>query len=260
MYMLVSHANLPIGGQIGHRKYDCPEQHNFTANIICRVCGNAGHMARDCPDRQRGTDWRNDGFDAARPIGSGDAVDREMEQLMQELSGGAVNADGHAPRRIEGGSAGDVAPWSRPPPPPSNDVAPWQQRSYQPRGDAAEPPPWASQNRGRDNNNQAYASNAAGFAGFAPWHQQQVQMPQAPGAPQLGYGYAGYAPYMPSAESLSAYAAQLQATGMGMPPGTAASTNYAAPPPPPPPPADGPPPPVCKPIQPWNERMNKLTD
>jgi len=41
-------------GEIGHRKYDCPNQRNFTANIICRVCGNAGHMARDCPDRARG--------------------------------------------------------------------------------------------------------------------------------------------------------------------------------------------------------------
>jgi splicing factor 1 len=70
-------------GQIGHRKYDCPEKQNFTANIICRVCGNAGHMARDCPDRQRGANWRNDGPGAARPaagrIGGGDAVDREYE-------------------------------------------------------------------------------------------------------------------------------------------------------------------------------------
>lgn len=90
-------------GQIGHRKYDCPEQRNFTANIICRVCGNAGHMARDCPDRygyrlcsrnramltsgrQRGANWRNDGPGApagpgatAGRIGSGDAVDREYE-------------------------------------------------------------------------------------------------------------------------------------------------------------------------------------
>ncbi|EPE35100.1 Eukaryotic type KH-domain (KH-domain type I) [Glarea lozoyensis ATCC 20868] len=69
-------------GQIGHRKYDCPEQRNFTANIICRVCGNAGHMARDCPDRQRGANWRNDGPGAAPGptaghIGTGDAVDRE---------------------------------------------------------------------------------------------------------------------------------------------------------------------------------------
>ena len=74
------------GGQIGHRKYDCPEQRNFTANIICRVCGNAGHMARDCPDRQRGADWRNGPPPAAVPgrptagrIGGGDAVDREYE-------------------------------------------------------------------------------------------------------------------------------------------------------------------------------------
>jgi len=85
-------------GQIGHRKYDCPEAKNFTANIICRVCGNAGHMARDCPDRfeppykrqrsrklifgrQRGANWRNDGppTGPAGRIGAGDAVDREYE-------------------------------------------------------------------------------------------------------------------------------------------------------------------------------------
>jgi len=72
-------------GQIGHRKYDCPEGRNFTANIICRVCGNAGHMARDCPDRQRGANWRNDApgggvpGPAAGRIGAGDAVDREYE-------------------------------------------------------------------------------------------------------------------------------------------------------------------------------------
>lgn len=72
-----------VGGQIGHRKYDCPEQRNFTANIICRVCGNAGHMARDCTERQRGTDARNEIPDGAggpqRRIGGGDAVDKVYE-------------------------------------------------------------------------------------------------------------------------------------------------------------------------------------
>ena len=76
-YILIQYP----GGQIGHRKYDCPEQRNFTANIICRVCGNAGHMARDCPDRQRGADWRNDanGGPVAGRIGQGDHVDDEYE-------------------------------------------------------------------------------------------------------------------------------------------------------------------------------------
>ena len=39
-------------------------------------------MARDCPDRQRGSDWRNNGYGGrgpSRAIGGGDAVDREME-------------------------------------------------------------------------------------------------------------------------------------------------------------------------------------
>lgn len=39
-------------------------------------------MARDCPDRQRGSDWRNAGGAdrrGDRAVGTGDAVDREME-------------------------------------------------------------------------------------------------------------------------------------------------------------------------------------
>ncbi len=44
-------------------------------------------MARDCPDRQRGSDWRNNGgFDGGRrAIGGGDAVDREMEVSLLTL-------------------------------------------------------------------------------------------------------------------------------------------------------------------------------
>lgn len=44
-------------------------------------------MARDCPDRQRGTDWHNGGFPGRgpRPVGTGDAVDREMEVSFLEI-------------------------------------------------------------------------------------------------------------------------------------------------------------------------------
>ncbi|KAK3066407.1 hypothetical protein LTR53_017264, partial [Teratosphaeriaceae sp. CCFEE 6253] len=72
-------------GEIGHRKYDCPQERNFTANIICRVCGNAGHMARDCPDRARGQDFRNLPPRAAIN-GPGD----DYERLMLELGGGTA--------------------------------------------------------------------------------------------------------------------------------------------------------------------------
>ncbi|KAJ5540040.1 hypothetical protein N7513_008372 [Penicillium frequentans] len=267
-------------GQIGHRKYDCPEQRNFTANIICRVCGNAGHMARDCPDRQRGSDWRNNGgFPGARgpggpgapggprAIGTGDAVDREMEQLMNELSGGAPGE--YPPRRIEAGpdqgayppaDDRDANPWQqRGPPPPPSDVAPWQQRREpRPRDDYGSrdngPAPW--QKRGGDSggyggggyesrggygdhgghSNAGYAApgTAPGAApGAAPWQQQA-----APGG-QPAYGYGGYgyaapgmaaAPPPPGMAPWSYGAAAPGAPGAGSPP-------------PPPPPVDGPPPP-----------------
>ncbi|KAI9774389.1 MAG: hypothetical protein M1840_004283 [Geoglossum simile] len=221
-------------GQIGHRKYDCPEQRNFTANIICRVCGNAGHMARDCPDRQRGANWRNDGgggFTGRGPpgkaIGQGDAVDREYEQLMQELSGGGAPADGSAPQRIEagpgsfdqggrdsygGGTFGDdgdrtIKPWQRG---PTGAAAPWQSRArgedrerrndnYPSRdGGAGSAPPWASgpggpggSGRDRDPN---YPQQIANYGappppgGTAPWQQP----PPPPGGQQSYGGYGGY--------------------------------------------------------------------
>jgi len=239
-------------GQIGHRKYDCPEQRNFTANIICRVCGNAGHMARDCPDRQRGSDWRNNGYGsrgASRAIGGGDAVDREMEQLMQELSGGASAGDGEAPRRIEGGSGGydqgpvdsDVKPWQRGP--PSSDAAPWQQRGRdggRPRDDYGSrdqgtAPPWAAQSRG-DYGYSSHGSNyGGGGAGAAPWHQQP--QPPPPPSGQAGYGYSGYSAYPPAPTNLA------PGLGVSPPPPGMGSMYYGAGSPPPPPPGEGPPPP-----------------
>ncbi|KAL8932527.1 MAG: hypothetical protein Q9211_006265, partial [Gyalolechia sp. 1 TL-2023] len=199
-------------GQIGHRKYDCPEQRNFTANIICRVCGNAGHMARDCPDRQRGANWRNDapGGPPGRPagrIGGGDAVDREYEQLMQELSGGAPAENGEAPQRIEGGPGGydngggngygegdrDLKPWQRG---PTGQSAPWQRDDRGGRDDygqsAGAAPPWAAGRGGDDHG--GYGQRSGGYGGppggAAPWQRQQDAPPPPSG--QQNYGYGSY--------------------------------------------------------------------
>ncbi|KAH8595602.1 hypothetical protein B0O99DRAFT_543618 [Bisporella sp. PMI_857] len=249
-------------GQIGHRKYDCPESKNFTANIICRVCGNSGHMARDCPDRQRGANWRNDapgGPAVAGRIGGGDAVDREMEQLMQELSGGAPSGD--APRRIEAGpgqnqgppaDGGDVKPWQRG---PSGAPAPWQQKNrgddrggYDSRDSGASAAPWAKdRGRGQDNRGDYYGgqnnyNGAPSAPAAAPWHQASSSYPAA-GAPG---GYGGY--------SAPGYGAGYSQANIGAPPGLAAPPGlssglnallqqYSGSPPPPPPSSSIPPPP-----------------
>jgi splicing factor 1 len=266
------------GGQIGHRKYDCPEQRNFTANIICRVCGNAGHMARDCPDRQRGSEARNQvpGYGAApRRIGAGDAVDREMEvciiffesramanllkNLMQELSGNPSNgtagqieaAPSGNPWDQGGYGGGDSArPWeSRPPAASGGSAAPWardRQDNYGSGGGAA-PAPWAQRqdNGGYGGYGGAPGAPGAPGSGAAPW---QSQAPPPP--PGGSYGYSGYPGYdqsgyggAPAAPppGLSDFLQQYSQQAPPPPP-----SDIPAPPPgqaPPPPPGDAPPPP-----------------
>ena len=101
-------------GGVGHRKYDCPEQNNFTANIICRVCGSAGHMARDCQVKP----------DANAPAGAQGMAglnkgnfDSEYASLMAELGeSGAGSGPGKGVSSglsiTAGGS--DIPPWRRP--------------------------------------------------------------------------------------------------------------------------------------------------
>lgn len=239
-------TDVSLGGQIGHRKYDCPEQRNFTANIICRVCGNAGHMARDCPDRQRGTDARNGppaGFPQRR-LGPTDAVDQEMENFMQELSGNGGAPAGY----LESGQGGydpsgysaPKNPWDRPAPgaPGAGGAAPWQQDRRERGGydSAASAAPW-QQARG----NEGY-SNYGPPGGAAPW---QAGAPPPPpqqdyygGYQQQGYGQNGYdQPPPPPPAGLSNF---LQQYGQGSAPPPPPDSNA---PPPPPPSNEAPPPP-----------------
>ncbi|KAH8888845.1 hypothetical protein GQ53DRAFT_724232 [Thozetella sp. PMI_491] len=251
-------------GQIGHRKYDCPEKQNYTANIICRVCGNAGHMARDCPDRQRGTSWRNDGPRPGGRIagpgagggGGGDAVDREYEQLMQELGGGP------APARIEagpgsydnGGGNGDVKPWQRG---PTGAPAPWRSRNndrdHEGGGGSGGPAPWARERSSRNNDNRDGDSYYGGQSyGAAPPGTAPPPWQQAPGASAYG-GYPGYGSYGappgmgappppppggPGAPGMSGGLNALIQQYSGAPPPPPSGDA-----PPPPPPSDQPPPP-----------------
>ncbi|CEJ92917.1 Putative Zinc knuckle transcription factor splicing factor msl5 [[Torrubiella] hemipterigena] len=241
-------------GKIGHRKYDCPERQNYTASIICRVCGNAGHMARDCPDRQRGASWRNDGARPAGRIGGGDAVDREYEQLMQDLGESAPRG---AIEAGPGGGGGDdnARPWQQRPA-PTGGPAPWRSRRDNDdggNGGGSSAAPWARDRNGRDrdrdnhrdrdrggydNNGGDYygqQQNGYGSGAAPPWAQQQQAYGQAPGAgyggyPQAAYGAYGAAP--PAPPGLDNVNSLIQQYA-----------NAAPPPPPPPPSGDAPPPP-----------------
>lgn len=235
-------------GQIGHRKYDCPEKQNFTANIICRVCGNAGHMARDCPDRQRGADWRNDrggfgGRSAGRIEAGPDSAD--MAAFMADIGGVA----GGAPARIEAGPGGGdmdaprggrggAKPWERG---PTGGPAPWQQSNRdRDGGSGGGPAPWQSGGGGggggRSYDNYGGGGGygggygSGGHGGAAPWQQQNhAQM-----APQSGYNGYGY----------SAPGYDQSGYGAAPPPWGASGYGNAGSPPPPPPGGDAPPPPV----------------
>lgn len=206
-----------LGGEIGHRKYDCPAQKNFTANIICRVCGNAGHMARDCTDRQRGADWRNNDpkVPGANPVagrigGGADAHDREYEALMQELGGGGPVGNAAGAQRIEAGPGGHddgerydgggqsaSKPWERgAAAAPSGGPAPWASRGREDRDNG--PPssrPWAGGGGrgGGDSYGGGYNQGGRGGGsggGAAPW-QSGASSGGYSGANQ-NYGGNGY--------------------------------------------------------------------
>ncbi|KAF4785385.1 zinc knuckle [Colletotrichum scovillei] len=237
-------------GQIGHRKYDCPERQNYTASIICRVCGNAGHMARDCPDRQKGASWRNDGAGRAGSAGrieGGDAVDREYEQLMQELGGGS--AGGAAPARIEAGpgsynnngpSGGDAKPWQRG---PTGGPAPWRSRNNDSRDDrdrgdrdrdggggggGGGPAPWARDRNRRDDHRGGHNGGHGGYGGSDHYG----------GGGQGGYGgqsagaAPGAAPWHQPPGTQNGYGGYGGYPGYGAPPGMAAPPSGVPPPPP----------------------------
>ncbi|KAH6909038.1 splicing factor SF1 [Coprinopsis sp. MPI-PUGE-AT-0042] len=164
-------------GGVGHRKYDCPEKPNFTANIICRVCGSAGHMARDC------TVNRDPNAPPPPPGGHTGAMtrsgfDSEYASLMAEL--GETTGPNDPSKSWSGPSAGhditgggaNIPPWRRP------EV--WQQPAQQP----ARPP------------QSGYGGYSAGGGGYgaAPGGQWAGYSQGAQGYGQ-GQDYSNYAAY-----------------------------------------------------------------
>ncbi|CAD6899000.1 unnamed protein product [Tilletia laevis] len=103
-------------GEKGHRKFECPKERNWTANIICHRCGGQGHLARDCAAGRGGP---SNGFGGGGPPGGSEngeetgvkhAFDNEYAQLLAELgeggSGGPPGGGGGGGGPGGGGGAG----------------------------------------------------------------------------------------------------------------------------------------------------------
>ncbi|KAG8740796.1 hypothetical protein FRC10_003905 [Ceratobasidium sp. 414] len=168
-------------GGVGHRKYDCPEQRNYTANIICRGCGNAGHMARDCTSRRGDPNGFNatGGFGGpAAPFGpsgpsaasNNKAFDSEYASLMAELGEGSGSSGRPTDRgpwsRNDGSPAGQIAGVD-----PNSNVPPWRR-----------PEMWQTPTV-----NQGYRPPYGGVGAASAWAQAGYQQYSAGGADAAAY-------------------------------------------------------------------------
>ncbi|TDL25617.1 hypothetical protein BD410DRAFT_717569, partial [Rickenella mellea] len=168
-------------GGVGHRKFDCPEQRNFTANIICRVCGSAGHMARDCtvgPDSNGLNPKDGPPVHQALTLSKG-GLDSEYASLMAELGeiGGAAEgkAQWHGAGHDITAGGTNIPPWRRP--------EMWQQTSSNnmPNGATAYQPP------------QTYSPAVEGY-GATQWSVTQTGYATTGGYPAQDYA-AAYGQY-----------------------------------------------------------------
>ncbi|OBZ72221.1 Branchpoint-bridging protein, partial [Grifola frondosa] len=174
-------------GGVGHRKYDCPEQRNFTANIICRVCGSAGHMARDCTVNRD-----PNAIHAPPPPMIKGGFDSEYASLMAELGEGDKGAGGDSGRMPWAGSAGhditaggsNIPPWRRPEVWQTNGVSTNQQSSgYRPPGYGGYPAPGGPQQFGGQpaypQGNNYYPQQPQDYsASYAQYYQNQYSQQQ----------------------------------------------------------------------------------
>lgn len=185
-------------GNVGHRKYDCPEQRNFTANIVCRICGSGGHMARDCTLARKDPNGAgvnqggspgmpsNNSMAVGAPNGSKGFVDSEYASLMAEL--GESGAKGNNDQKPSWGSnalpqvaSSDLPPWRRPEVwqssttvPQNQGYRPPQANSYQGYGATSTYPQQAGYNGYSGSYNQQDYS-----AAYAQYYQQQYAQQQA---------------------------------------------------------------------------------
>lgn len=170
-------------GGVGHRKYDCPEQRNFTANIICRVCGSAGHMARDCTVNKDPNAQAVVATESSHAL-SRSGFDSEYASLMAELGEGGSGSDpsknpwetSNTGHDITAGGT-NIPPWRRPemwaqPPAPQQTQTPFRhpQATY---GAGYAPGYGAAGGQWAGYTGASYPAQSQDYSNYAAYYQGQ---------------------------------------------------------------------------------------
>ncbi|KAF9362514.1 hypothetical protein BGX34_005988 [Mortierella sp. NVP85] len=216
-------------GALGHRKYECPEIHNVTINLVCGICGGHGHATRDCRER-------NNPEAAEQAQQRNQKIDSEYLSLMAEL--------------------GEQVPSGRTGPGPSSsdrDNSSGGSSHYGPssgRGQSGSaPPPWANKDSSQSSAPPPWAARAAATAAVQATQSSAPPPWQHHGAP--GTSSANPAPPPPSAAPWQQASAPGTSNPWNTPTDSSASPSgysgaaysypyagyyapYGAPPPPPP--------------------------
>ncbi|KAF9169686.1 hypothetical protein BGX21_010118 [Mortierella sp. AD011] len=256
-------------GALGHRKYECPEIHNVTINLVCGICGGHGHATRDCRER-------NNPEAAEKAQQRNQKIDSEYLNLMAELgeqvpagltgsSGtpsaserdGANGGSSYGPSSARSSSGSAPPPWanreSRDSSNQNSAPPPWAARAAATAAaHSSAPPPW--QQHGAPGTNSSPSPSSAA----APWQQSSVPPTSNPwnvpaaadqSAPPPPPGYPGAAYSYPYAGYYTPYGAPPPPPPVA-PPSWAGAPGMPPPPPPPSSAAPPPPPPVSQPPPP----------
>ncbi|GMT25923.1 hypothetical protein PFISCL1PPCAC_17220, partial [Pristionchus fissidentatus] len=105
---MVAGARCSNCGADDHKTWECPDQQNVTARIICVACGGAGHIARDCKNARPGFMGGGMGGGEMQGGGADVGMDDEYSALMAEL--GEKPAGGAAASNQGGFGRGAGAP------------------------------------------------------------------------------------------------------------------------------------------------------
>ncbi|GMS97314.1 hypothetical protein PENTCL1PPCAC_19489, partial [Pristionchus entomophagus] len=101
---MVAGARCSNCGADDHKTWECPDQQNVTARIICVACGGAGHIARDCKNARPG--FMGGGMGGGDMGGGDGGMDDEYSALMAELGEKPVGGGGQSGQGGYGRGAG----------------------------------------------------------------------------------------------------------------------------------------------------------